>query len=107
MKEFSSYTCPAEGDIDCPYYKNGYCYIDGNPPKSATITLGTTTCGSKRKRKLSRKKKRDDSRSLNTKEKLEKCSGGAFKPRSFGISTNLDYLSLKILEKLIDKLNKT
>lgn len=31
MKQISSYTCPAEGDIDCPYYKNGYCTIDGDP----------------------------------------------------------------------------
>lgn len=68
MKEFSSYTCPAEGDIDCPYYKNGYCCIDGNPPKNVMITHGIATCGSKRKRKLSRKKKKNDSRSLNTKE---------------------------------------
>lgn len=78
MKELSSYTCPAEGDIDCPYYKNGYCCIDGNPAEECDDYAWYNGLWLEEEEEAEQEEEEERLAQLEYERKLEKMFGRGF-----------------------------
>lgn len=78
MKQISSYTCPAEGDIDCPYYVNGYCMIDGNPAEECDDYAWYSDMQLENEREAELEAEEERLAQLEYERKLEKMFGRGF-----------------------------
>ena len=78
MKQISSYTCPAEGDIDCPYYNNGYCMIDGDPALECDDYAWYSDLRLEEEEEAERGEEEERLAQLEYERKLEKMFGRGF-----------------------------